>query len=700
MFISVKKSTFQLLITLIGVALLVAMMSIVVIYNAILKEKKILLKELSDIQSGTIKSICKFTKDKNEILKILNSQQEFTQGIGETGEFTIAYLKNDTIFFILDHRYYDYATPKPILLKSDIGIPIKYALSKNEGYVNGLDYRGTEVMAYADYIPELNWGIVTKIDMSELRAPFYRAGLYALISSVLLIVVASLIFKRISAPIMKKIIDNEKQLTLITDNIPDCMMHVSRDLKFLFVNQKYADWYGKSKAELIGKKLEEVILKNNYELILPYIEVVLNGEAVSFEAPVTLPDNKQYSVHAICVPQTDDSGNVIAFYAVIHDITERKKVEVELFNTKSYLENLINFANAPIIVWDEKLRIQLFNLAFENLTGYTFMEVKGRRLDFLFPEDNLERTREMIRQAISGDYLETSEIPILCKNGDVRIVLWNSANIYGTDNKTLISTIAQGNDITERKRAEEQLERYAMELKNFNATKDKFFGIIAHDLKNPFSSLLGASELLYENAYIYDSEKVKKFSKILNDSARSGYNLLENLLEWSRTQTGDISFYPSTVDINEIVDCNFANLKMFATNKNIELRSEIKEDMMIIADKNMLNTILRNLLSNAIKFTFNDGNVTVIVKDNASHVMFSVRDTGTGIEKENIEKLFRIDTKYFNVGTANERGTGLGLLLCKEFVEKHYGKIWVESEFGKGSEFKFTISKKITDAKN
>ncbi len=369
----------------------------------------------------------------------------------------------------------------------------------------------------------------------------------------------------------------------------------------------------------------------------------------------------------------------------------RMKNEKELYRTNNYLENLINFANVPIIVWNPQLQIQLFNIAFENLTGYSFNEVIGKKLDFLFPLNIIKEAKEKIQQTISGDQWETLEIPIQCKNKEVRIVLWNSANVYDTDNKTLISTIAQGNDITARKKAEEQIERYTIDLKNSNTEKDKFFNIIAHDLKNPFTSLMGASELLQNGVHKYSPEKIEILSKLMHNSAKSGYAILENLLEWSRSQIGNMKFISELVNLETIISEIIFSVNMLACSKNISITTLVNDEFLIHADINMLKTILRNLLMNAIKFTHPKGAIEIAAHINDHEVLISVKDSGIGIRQEDIGKLFRIDTQYICVDTENEKGTGLGLILCKEFIDKHHGKIWVESEFGKGSEFKFTI---------
>ena len=243
----------------------------------------------------------------------------------------------------------------------------------------------------------------------------------------------------------------------------------------------------------------------------------------------------------------------------------------------------------------------------------------------------------------------------------------------------------------ERKQTEEKLKQVNHELKELNVTKDKFFNIVAHDLKNPFTALIGSSELLVENIHRMDTEKIIKLSQVLNDSAKSGYAILQNLLDWSRSQTGLMKINIEKINLKNLIEENISNHLLISTNKEINLRSDIKDDIFVFTDRNMINIVLRNLLGNAVKFTprFGKVNVSTILDGNAVSIL--VKDTGIGISNDNINKLFRIDTDYKKPGTANEQGTGLGLKLSKEFVEKLGGKIWVESELGKGCDFKFTL---------
>lgn len=230
-----------------------------------------------------------------------------------------------------------------------------------------------------------------------------------------------------------------------------------------------------------------------------------------------------------------------------------------------------------------------------------------------------------------------------------------------------------------------------VKLKELIDTKNKFFNIVAHDLKNPFTSLLGSSELLFENIHHLNTKSIEDLALILNDSAKSGYAILQNLLDWSRSQTGLLKINSERVNLRILINENISALKLAAANKEIKIFNQTEEDVFVFADKNMINTILRNILSNALKFTYKSGKVTVSTSLTTEEVIVSVKDDGIGITNDRIESLFHIEVNNSMPGTENEHGTGLGLKLSKEFVEKLGGRIWVESEVGQGSEFRFTI---------
>jgi len=240
-------------------------------------------------------------------------------------------------------------------------------------------------------------------------------------------------------------------------------------------------------------------------------------------------------------------------------------------------------------------------------------------------------------------------------------------------------------------RAKKELEQHESELKELNATKDKILSIIAHDLKSPFNSIIGFSELLSENLNDYDKTKTKEFIGLINFSAKHTLILLDNLLVWAKTQTGQIDFKPEKIEVKPIIQNIIDILSSSALFKNISLNHYLSNNIEVYADPNMLNTILRNLIANAIKFTNNGGKVDISAVLSPQYIEVTVADNGIGIDEVTQSNLFKKDVNYTSKGTANEKGSGLGLMLCKEFVEKHGGKIWVVSELGKGSNFKFTI---------
>jgi len=228
-------------------------------------------------------------------------------------------------------------------------------------------------------------------------------------------------------------------------------------------------------------------------------------------------------------------------------------------------------------------------------------------------------------------------------------------------------------------------------LKILNATKDKFFSIIAHDIKNPFNALYGLTDFVSKNFDTYSPQEIKNYFDLIHNSAEELLELLENLLHWSRTQRGKMEFHPILLNLNDIVQKIISLQKISADKKNIKIVSSIEPSLNIIADPDMITAIFAIIISNAVKFSYPSCVVIIMAEKGSQSTVVSIIDSGVGISEQDIEKLFRIDVHYSTSGTSEEQGSGLGLILCHEFVEKHNGKIWVESELNKGSTFKFTI---------
>lgn len=284
----------------------------------------------------------------------------------------------------------------------------------------------------------------------------------------------------------------------------------------------------------------------------------------------------------------------------------------------------------------------------------------------------------------------TSDIPVIfltakTEKDDIITGLELGAVDYVTkpfSNKELLTRV---NTHLELKAARDTILLQREELKQANAAKDKFFSIISHDLSNLFYALIGFSSMLTEQLDNLSVEEKENFLQTILQSSEQGYSLLKNLLEWSRAQTGRITSKPTKLALKTLVADNLELSSTNAKAKNITLVSSISDT--VFADKNMLETVIRNLVSNAIKFTPVNGKVEILSEEKDGEVEISISDTGVGISPKDIEKLFRVDISHTTIGTGEEKGTGLGLILCKEFVEKNGGRIWVESEVGKGSQF-------------
>jgi signal transduction histidine kinase len=306
-----------------------------------------------------------------------------------------------------------------------------------------------------------------------------------------------------------------------------------------------------------------------------------------------------------------------------------------------------------------------------------------------------------LEKALSGEP-QRFEILTEQKNGEIRPaeISFNKSNYNGHD--TVIATV---HDLTESKKVVNELMRSNNDLKDSNKSKDKFFSIFAHDLKNPFQGLLGFIDLLYEDLDELSNEQVKEYLSNVRNASYHTYALLENLLEWSRIQSGKMPFTPTVFDIHNEINSVITVLENNATQKDIKLINEVDSGIMVEADRNMIHSVIQNIVTNSIKFSNANGRVVIrgrvpltYAKAKSSNepgdrqwLEVSISDNGIGIPEEILPRLFKLNGQYSSAGTANEPGTGLGLVLCHEMIEKNGGRIWAESISGQGTTFIFTI---------
>ncbi|MEI6885462.1 MAG: PAS domain S-box protein [Bacteroidota bacterium] len=389
-----------------------------------------------------------------------------------------------------------------------------------------------------------------------------------------------------------------------------------------------------------------------------------------------------------CVRKPDRSVDYMV--ALFQNISNRKKAEKALEESEQRFRAIMENVNLISANLDTNGNITFANDYFLKLTGWKREEVLGRNWFELFIPPEVELRQVLYSKLEKGMLPLSYQNEILTRNGKRRLIDWSNSVIRNAQG--VIAGIAGiGVDITEQKLTTEALKKSETSLKEAIATKDKFFSIISHDLRSPFNSILGLSEHLVECIREQNNNDLEQIAVKVNNSANNTFQLLTNLLEWSRSQTNRLEFVPEHLEFRTIVEEVIKQANDIAGQKSITIISDLPKHLFVYTDKSMIKLVLRNLVSNAIKYTHAGGKIEITVEKSTDELLVSVRDNGIGISTENINKLFNVGVSFSTRGTKNEQGTGLGLILCKEFITKQGGKIWVESDLGKGSRFIFSI---------
>ncbi|MCX6175731.1 MAG: ATP-binding protein [Ignavibacteriales bacterium] len=497
------------------------------------------------------------------------------------------------------------------------------------------------------------------------------------------------------------------------------------DGKFLDVNDGAVKMYGYPRDYFIGKTPEFLSAPglNNLEQIFGHVQKTFSGKPQQFEFW-----GKRFNGEIFPKKVSLTRGRYLnkdVVVAIASDITESKRAELlrealfeisEAAYTASdmyalykkihqVIASLMQVKNIYIALYDEK-NVQLSfpywvdeydpplppKKLGRGLTEYVLRTGQAVLVDFQ-KDTELRKSGEI--ELIGSQSPVWLGVPLKIGGKTIGVIVvqdYENEKAYGEAEMQILTFVSeQIAQVIERKRSADDIKIYSDELKQLNQTKDKFFSIIAHDLKNPFITILGFSDLLLSDYSDLSDEERLFYIQEMKKSAEMSHHLLQNLLHWSRSQTGRIEFNPQKIELKKIVDDNLVFLSKTAEKKQIQLFHEIASDLFVTADEDMLNTVMRNLLTNAIKFSHKGGSINVHAIRQGTSVQIGVQDTGVGMDQNTIDNLFRLDLTRSKTGTENESGSGLGLILCKEFVERNNGKIWIESIPGKGSKFIFTL---------
>ncbi len=386
------------------------------------------------------------------------------------------------------------------------------------------------------------------------------------------------------------------------------------------------------------------------------------------------------------VSKRNENDEVTQIIGTIFDITEMQKNEQELKESRNYFQKLFDLSNDAILIhYFDGTVINANNRAVKLLKQSITKMTTKKIQDFI--QFDTERDFLALFERVKHSLDIQFEVQII-KNGGEKIEAEFKTSMLDKE-KGILQTIIR--DVTQQKKAEKQLTQSKEKLSELNTTKDKFFSILAHDLKSPFSHIMSLIELLINKIEDYDKPKIERMLNLIHDSSVKTYKLLDNLLTWSRAQSGKLEYEPEKIQLSETVSSTTDFLEPQSNNKKITVVIHIPDDLYVYADRDMLDFIFRNFISNAIKFTRQGGKIEINAQPKAQKIEIIIKDTGVGMDVETLNDLFRIDKTNSKKGTDGEEGTGLGLILCKEFINLHKSTIQVESTQGKGSVFKFSL---------
>lgn len=474
------------------------------------------------------------------------------------------------------------------------------------------------------------------------------------------------------------------QLKKILDLVPSYIFAKDYDGKFLLVNQSLADLFKTTPEDVIGKTDADYgATPDQIHWYVKYDRKVIDSGKEVFikEERVIRKDGSLGWFQTHKIPYKHPGIEKPAILGVAEDITERKRAEDILLKSENRFRELVDLAVDGILLGSSEGIITEANKSMCDIIGIQKDKITGKHISQLpFSKDCLEKNPFRFDLLQNGKVILNERILIKPDGTEITVEMRSKMMPDGTYQSII-------RDITSRKQIENEIKHNNQKLLNVIAEKDKLFSIIAHDLRTPFMGFIEFTNLLKTSVEDMSTDELRFIANDMNNSAHSLFGLLTNLLEWSMMQRGQMFFKPVNLSLNKLIEQNISIFSITAERKDLKLIFKKSEDIYINADEAMLMTIFRNLISNAIKFTNRGGNVSISVVKSEKDVKISVIDNGIGMDKELKNNLFKVDKKVRREGTEEEPSTGLGLILCKEFVDKHNGKILVKSEEGKGSEF-------------
>lgn len=511
------------------------------------------------------------------------------------------------------------------------------------------------------------------------------------------------------AEILKNNNKKLKELSIVAEKAGNAVAIFDKNGKLDYCNQSFETLYGYSCEEFIKERGDTLFINSEYPHIRKaYKDCIDTKKSIQYEYFTISKNHTGLWIHTTLTPVFDGDHYPECFIAIDANITQLKNAEEEVRFQKEELERkskelaeknqellklsiIARETDNAVLLTDNKGQTLWLNEGFTRLYGYTMENLKSDGKN-VFNLSSNQKIVDYISLWPKNQSSITYESRNLTSNG---VKIWAQTTLTPIKNEAgeITQIIAIDSDITALKLAEEQIEKQRDQLKILNTTKDKLFSIIGHDLRSPFGNFVNMSNIIMQNITTSDTTTLIGYVAKLHRSAQNSYNLLENLLEWARHQQGRIKVYPDYIDITAVVEEMTDLLLPLAEGKKIQVNLTYDEPIYAYFDEQMIKTVVRNILFNALKYTPSGGNIHIYFEQSNDSICVFVKDSGIGISNEAQANLFKADTHFSTLGTDKERGTGLGLMLSKDFIEMNNGKISVKSIPGKGSTFKICLAK-------
>ena len=687
------KRILLLVVVLASIVLTTTGLTISLLYSAALKEQGGRLLEIAQSEARTIEALARFEAfyvestdvTGSHYMDVLVDAHAQYEGFGETGEFTLAKLENDQIVFLLSHRHYDLDYPEPVPFHSELAEPMRRALQGETGTVIGLDYRGAVVLAAFEPVSEVDLGIVAKIDLAEIRAPYTRAVLIALGPMLAAILLGAFLFTRITRPIVRRIEESQQRYQELIETMHDGLAVQNEAGIIQYANRQYCRILDRDKHEIVGTTTDAFMTEESKRHFAQQMQHRRQGKAASYELSFLRPDGTTVTTLVSPQPMIDAAGEFCGSFATISDITHLKDTEQRLREEREVAQRYLDIAGVMFIVLDRDGKIILINKRGLEILGYTHSdELVGRQwFDTCIPPAMSEDVKAVFGRILAGESsrVEYFENSVVRRDGSTRIIAWH--NTVLTDSEGRVSgTLSSGDDVTEQRQVEQQ--RLELESQLRQGQKLEAIGTlasgVAHEINNPLTGIINYAQLIGDRT---DQPPLREFAQGIVDEGNRVATIVKSLLSFSRQE----SERHSPASMSDILDSTLSLIGSVLRKDQIRIDISVEPDLpMFKCRTQQIQQVLINLFTNARdalndRYPEHDENkilritVGLIHKEGRAWIQTVIEDQGSGIPADVVDRIF---DPFFST-KPREKGTGLGLSISYGLVRDHHGHLSVES---------------------